>query len=75
MHIFFFFISLKLKSLLFIKIIIVTGDNIKFKAGNLSLLEILQLYNRYITPHNPKEEKPVVITTKSGKKGLLKSKK
>jgi len=44
-------------------------ETIKFKANNLTALELLQLYNKYITVLTPIEEPDEVIETK-GKKQI-----
>jgi large subunit ribosomal protein L53 len=54
----------------------VSGESIAFKSGNLSTLELLQLYNKHITPLAPVEETSVkVVKTKSEKKAGIKTKK
>ncbi|XP_046383896.1 39S ribosomal protein L53, mitochondrial [Ischnura elegans] len=47
------------------------GETVKFKSENLTTLEILQLYNKHITPLAPVEEKSTV-QTKSEKAGSRK---
>ena len=49
---------------------LVTGKKVLFKAGNLSTLEMFELYNRHITPHAPEEEKPrETLSAKAMRKG------
>ncbi|XP_077291862.1 mitochondrial ribosomal protein L53 [Arctopsyche grandis] len=43
-------------------------NTINFKAGNLSCLELLQLYNKYITPLAPKEEAAIDAVDKKSNK-------
>lgn len=43
-------------------------QTVKFNARNLSALEILELFNKHITPLAPKEEEVKVIATKAEKK-------
>jgi len=49
---------------------LVTGTKVLFKAGNLTTLEMFELYNRHITPQAPEEEKArETLTTKAMRKG------
>lgn len=49
---------------------LITGKQVLFKAGNLTTLEMFELYNRHITPHAPEEEAPrETLTTKAMRKG------
>ncbi|XP_015587117.1 39S ribosomal protein L53, mitochondrial [Cephus cinctus] len=51
---------------------LVSGDKIVIKSANLSTLELLQQYNKHITPLVPKEEEAkekVAQLTGKGKKG------
>lgn len=41
---------------------------VKFNARHLSALEILELFNKHITPLAPKEEEVKILSTKSTKK-------
>lgn len=41
---------------------------INFETANLSVLELLQLTNKFVTVHAPKEEALNVVKTKSEKK-------
>ncbi|KAK7863735.1 hypothetical protein R5R35_011141 [Gryllus longicercus] len=44
------------------------GEKVIFKAGNLTTLELLQLYNKHITPlAPPPEEASIAIVTKASK--------
>lgn len=43
-------------------------DTVKFNSRNLTALEILELFNKHITPLAPKEEEVRSLTTKSTKK-------
>lgn len=53
-----------------ISLLLVTGKKVLFKAGNLTELEMFELYNKYITPHAPEEEKQrETLTTKAMRKG------
>lgn len=41
---------------------------VKFNAAQLTALELLQLFNKHITPLAPKEQQVNVIKTKSARK-------
>lgn len=43
-------------------------QTVKFNAKNLSALEILELFNKHITPLAPKEEEVKILSTKATKK-------
>ncbi|XP_015523557.2 39S ribosomal protein L53, mitochondrial [Neodiprion lecontei] len=45
-----------------------SGENIIFKTSNLTVLELLQLFNKYISSQAPVEEPVVELKTKSEKK-------
>lgn len=52
---------------------LITGKKVLFKAGNLSTLEMFQLYNQHITPQAPEEEtQRETLTTKAMRKGAKK---
>ncbi|XP_034253785.1 uncharacterized protein LOC117652792 [Thrips palmi] len=49
---------------------LVTGKKVLFKAANLTTLEMFELYNRYVSPYAPEEEKPrETLTTKAMRQG------
>lgn len=43
-------------------------NKVTVKSSNLTVLEILQIVNKHITPLAPKEQKVSVLATKSEKK-------
>ncbi|BES92348.1 unnamed protein product [Nesidiocoris tenuis] len=51
---------------------LVSGHDVVFKSKNLSLLEMLKLYNEHITVLVPKEEPVAVVSTKATKSASVK---
>ncbi|XP_068085656.1 large ribosomal subunit protein mL53 isoform X2 [Anabrus simplex] len=46
---------------------LVNGESVLLKSGNLTALELLQLFNKHITPLAPPEDTSKVLVTKSEK--------
>ncbi|XP_049964813.1 39S ribosomal protein L53, mitochondrial [Schistocerca serialis cubense] len=51
-----------------ISFFLVNGESVIFKSKNLTALELLQLYNKHITPLAPAEQPASTVKTKSERK-------
>ncbi|XP_047098962.1 39S ribosomal protein L53, mitochondrial [Schistocerca piceifrons] len=51
-----------------ISFFLVNGESVIFKSKNLTALELLQLYNKHITPLAPAEQPASTVLTKSERK-------